>query len=241
MATIQELFATNPFEARERERLDHFLPLHAQSIDQIDASCLDMFSMGRLIIVGDELIRRTMGIVKNPEWAPELFQEYSDRILAGLTRTAARLTPQDSRKAAISIRAGIAFQPAVRKFMRGTPIGFLTQARDHISVTAQSIGAGKMGSFEGKHAVIFDPMLATGGSMVDMIESTLDRGAERITTVSAFSAPQGIARIAMYEEVRQIITAPLEAGLNEKGYIVGGHEPHPMLGDFGDRYFGAIE
>lgn len=240
MSTTTELFAASPEAVRDEQMLDHRLPEGFTSLEEVDSFCLDLVNEGRLLVCGGFNVDRTMSQIKDPSHTMGQFQDFADRILSILTQTAAKSTQGEDVKTCISLRAGDAFSPFIRRFLRGTPRGFLSQERDEQTGKPHSWGESKMGRFEGKHAILFDPMLATGGSMVDMIERAVRRGAESITTVSAFSAPQGIAQVAMHEEVVRIITTPLEAGLNEKFYIVGGHTPFPMLGDFGDRYFGPI-
>jgi len=90
--------------------------------------------------------------------------------------------------------------------------------------------------------VISDPMLATGGTIIDVIERVKEMGIppENIIVCSIVSAPEGIGLpqeglLRRYPQVR-IVTTMLGDHLNEKGYIVykNGVE---CIGDFGDRYF----
>ena len=236
-----ELFAAPPAPVRRRVKLDHHLYPGLETLPDHDRQCAHLADEGRLTICGSHALRQAMREVKNPNLAMHEFQELADRILAQLAKAAAHATSEGPRKAAIAMRAANAFSPFVRRFMPGTPVGFLGLSRDHDTLKAAVAGSDKLGSFHGVHAVLFDPMLATGGSMVEMIDSVLDRGATGITTVSAFSSPQGVLQVAAYDEVKRIITAPLEAGLTDRGYIVGGHTPYAMLGDFGDRYYGPVE
>ena len=80
---------------------------------------------------------------------------------------------------------------------------------------------------------ITDPMLATGNSLLEAIRLYADKGIplENIKCLCIIAAPQGIENIHKNFPDVEIITASVDEGLNEKGYIV------PGMGDAGDRIF----
>lgn len=80
---------------------------------------------------------------------------------------------------------------------------------------------------------ITDPMLATGNSLIEVIKLYVDKNIpiENIKVISIIAAPEGLSNIqSKYPEI-EIITAAIDEGLNEKGYIM------PGMGDSGDRIF----
>ena len=80
---------------------------------------------------------------------------------------------------------------------------------------------------------ITDPMLATGNSLLEAIKLYADKNIpmENIKVICIMAAPEGIKNIhAKYPNV-EIITATVDEGINEKGYII------PGMGDAGDRIF----
>ena len=79
--------------------------------------------------------------------------------------------------------------------------------------------------------MIVDPMLATGGSILQTIEICLEEGAQDITVVTIISSPEGVEAIQKTYPDIQIFTATLDRELNNQKYIL------PGLGDFGDRLF----
>ena len=89
------------------------------------------------------------------------------------------------------------------------------------------------GQAEKYYVYITDPMLATGNSLVEAIKIYAQKGIpmKNITIVCFMAAPEGIENIQKHYPDVQIITAALDKGLNEKGYIV------PGMGDAGDRMF----
>ncbi|MHB0774185.1 uracil phosphoribosyltransferase [Halomonas sp. WWR20] len=82
-------------------------------------------------------------------------------------------------------------------------------------------------------AIVIDPMLATGGSMVATLDMLKERGCQQIKVIVLVAAPEGIERVKRaYPEV-EIYTASVDQRLDENGYIV------PGLGDAGDKIFGT--
>jgi len=81
--------------------------------------------------------------------------------------------------------------------------------------------------------IIADPMLASGCTMLAVLEEVYKAGKpKRVIIASVIAAPLGIQRILeKYPDV-EIFTVSVDEGLNEHGYIV------PGLGDAGDRAFG---
>jgi len=81
--------------------------------------------------------------------------------------------------------------------------------------------------------IIADPMLATGSTMVSVLEEVLSDGAdpEHVIVLSAVSAPPGLERIAEAFPEIELLTVAVDDELDEHGFIV------PGLGDAGDRAF----
>ena len=82
-------------------------------------------------------------------------------------------------------------------------------------------------------ALIIDPMLATGGSMVATIDLLKRKGCKSIKAIGMVAAPEGIKAVTAVHPDVQIFTASLDSHLNEHGYII------PGLGDAGDKIFGT--
>jgi len=83
------------------------------------------------------------------------------------------------------------------------------------------------------YVYITDPMLATGNSLIEAIKLYVDKGIplKNIRIICIMAAPEGIANIHNHYPEVEIITAAIDEGLNEKGYII------PGMGDAGDRIF----
>ena len=81
--------------------------------------------------------------------------------------------------------------------------------------------------------ILVDPMLATGGSAIEAVNSLKKRGAKNIRFMCLIAAPEGVKAMTEAHPDVDIYIAALDEKLNEKGYIV------PGLGDAGDRLFGT--
>jgi uracil phosphoribosyltransferase len=81
--------------------------------------------------------------------------------------------------------------------------------------------------------LVLDPMLATGGSAVAVVDILKEWGAQRIKFVGILAAPEGIERLTHAHPDVPIFLATVDDHLNENGFIV------PGLGDAGDRQFGT--
>ncbi len=86
---------------------------------------------------------------------------------------------------------------------------------------------------EEREFIVIDPMLATGGSAAEAINSIKKRGATNIKLMCLIAAPEGVEVVQEAHPDVEIYLGALDQKLNEKGYIV------PGLGDAGDRLFGT--
>ena len=91
----------------------------------------------------------------------------------------------------------------------------------------------------GRQVYLLDPMLATGGTLIESIKFLRERGAESVTCVCLIAAP-GRALLLWRRALRgmenvDLFLAARDERLNEKAYII------PGLGDAGDRLYGLAE
>lgn len=82
-------------------------------------------------------------------------------------------------------------------------------------------------------ALILDPMLATGGTLLATIDMIKKAGCKQIRGLFLVAAPEGIKRIEEAHPDVDIYVAAVDDRLNENGYIL------PGLGDAGDKIFGT--
>uniref|UniRef100_A0A7C4UDF2 Uracil phosphoribosyltransferase n=1 Tax=candidate division WOR-3 bacterium TaxID=2052148 RepID=A0A7C4UDF2_UNCW3 len=94
----------------------------------------------------------------------------------------------------------------------------------------------KIPDWKNRIVIIYDPMLATGSTLIDVIKRIKGK---KIIINSIISAPYGVEKIEKEFKDVSIYTVELDKegkynGLNSKGYIV------PGLGDCGDRALGEF-
>lgn len=80
---------------------------------------------------------------------------------------------------------------------------------------------------------VIDPMLATGGTAVMVIDVLKEWGVQKIKFVGLVGASEGVKALQEAHPDVDIYLAALDDHLNEKAYIV------PGLGDAGDRIFNS--
>lgn len=82
---------------------------------------------------------------------------------------------------------------------------------------------------EERLAIVVDPMLATGGSMIATIDLLKAKGCKHIKVLVLVAAPEGIKALEAAHPDIELYTASVDSHLNEQGYII------PGLGDAGDK------
>lgn len=136
-------------------------------------------------------------------------------------------------------RAGIGMETGARSLTSDFNPTYLRVNLHRDEVTTQAHWQGSLpeihrfGQGENQAFLILDPMLATGGTAIEVIKAIkVQYPLASIKMVALLSAPEGIKNVhALHPEVT-IYTAAIDSHLNENAYIV------PGLGDAGDRQFG---
>lgn len=136
------------------------------------------------------------------------------------------------------LRAGLGMLDAMLRILPTADVGFLGIVRNDETLIATTYADRLPENLHARQVFVLDPMLATGGTLVAAIELLLKRGADDIVAIALIAAPEGLARVeeAFGSKLNiTVISAGLDLGLNDHGYIV------PGLGDAGDRLFGAVD
>jgi len=132
------------------------------------------------------------------------------------------------------LRAGLGLLPGFLSVIDDAVVAHLGFYRDPSSLQPIPYYANVPPELEDRHVFVLDPMLATGNSGVAAIDALVERGARNLTFVCVIAAPEGVACLHAKHPNVPIVTAALDAGLNDHAYIV------PGLGDAGDRMFGSL-
>jgi uracil phosphoribosyltransferase len=83
-------------------------------------------------------------------------------------------------------------------------------------------------------ALILDPMLATGGSVVAALSTLREWGVPHGTLLSLIAAEEGVKFVESEFPDSQIYVCQIDPDLNDRKFIV------PGLGDAGDRIFNTV-
>ncbi|MDV8000912.1 uracil phosphoribosyltransferase [Rhodococcus sp. IEGM 1408] len=130
------------------------------------------------------------------------------------------------------LRAGLGLLDPATRLLPGAQVGFIGLARDEESHEPVSYLCSLPDSLAGRHVVVLDPMLATGGSLVSTLETLAERGATGVTVVCVLCAPEGVETVRASGLAATLVTATIDEKLDDDAFIV------PGLGDAGDRLFG---
>jgi uracil phosphoribosyltransferase len=84
-------------------------------------------------------------------------------------------------------------------------------------------------------ALILDPMLATGGSVVAALTTLRDWGVPQVKLLSLIAAEEGVKLVEAEFPDSQIYVCQIDPDLNDRKFIV------PGLGDAGDRIFNTVQ
>ena len=135
------------------------------------------------------------------------------------------------------LRAGLGMLEGIVKLLPTAEVGFLGIKRNEETLQPYTYANRLPDDLTGRQVFIIDPMLATGGTLIDSIDYVFDRGATDVTCICLIGAPEGLAAVQEHVGERnvQIVLGALDEKLNEHGYIV------PGLGDAGDRLYGLAD
>lgn len=201
-------------------------------------------------LVDHPLARHLLVSLRDRDTPPAIFRTLTKRLALALTmeavkdlptmqvevqtpleRTTGRTLAGDIVAVPI-LRAGLGMLEAVTELFPEVLVGYVGLERDEASLEPQSYYE-KLPPVAGRHVLVLDPMLATGGSGSAACTAVKAGGPATVRFVCVVAAPEGLARMEADHPDVPIFTATRDRQLNEHGYIL------PGLGDFGDRLFGT--
>ena len=135
------------------------------------------------------------------------------------------------------LRAGLGMLEGIVKLLPTAEVGFLGIKRNEETLQPYTYANRLPDDLTGRQVYIIDPMLATGGTLIDSIDYVFEKGATDITCICLLGAPEGLAALEEHlgDKDVKIVLGALDEKLNELGYIV------PGLGDAGDRLYGLAD
>lgn len=131
------------------------------------------------------------------------------------------------------LRAGIGMLDGVLDLIPSAKVSVVGLYRNEETLEPVSYFDKFVSALDERVALVIDPMLATGGSMIATLDMLKAKGCKDIRVLVLVAAPEGVdAVLEKHPDVR-IFTAALDEKLNHQGYIM------PGLGDAGDKIFGT--
>jgi uracil phosphoribosyltransferase len=136
------------------------------------------------------------------------------------------------------LRAGLGMLNGITRLLPDAEVGFLGIKRNEETLQPVTYANRLPDRLDNREVFLIDPMLATGGTLIDSIDYAFERGATAATCICLLGAPEGVEAVKNHVESKwpdkrvSVHLAALDQKLNEIGYIV------PGLGDAGDRLYG---
>ena len=131
------------------------------------------------------------------------------------------------------LRAGLGMLDGVLELIPSAKVSVVGVYRDEATLQPVAYFEKLAHDIDERMALVIDPMLATGGSMLACIDMLKKAGCTQIRALVLVAAPEGIRKVQEAHPDVSLYTASVDQGLNENGYIM------PGLGDAGDKIFGT--
>ncbi|MFT2089415.1 uracil phosphoribosyltransferase [Paraglaciecola sp. 2405UD69-4] len=131
------------------------------------------------------------------------------------------------------LRAGLGMLDGVLQLIPNAKISVVGLYRDEETLKPVAYFDKVVKDIKIRTALIVDPMLATGGTLIATIDLLKQKGCTDIMGLFLVAAPEGLAALEAAHPDIDIYTASIDEKLNEQGYIL------PGLGDAGDKIFGT--
>jgi uracil phosphoribosyltransferase len=131
------------------------------------------------------------------------------------------------------LRAGLGMLDGVLRLVPNAKISVVGLYRDEETLQPVAYFDKVVKDVAERTALIVDPMLATGGTLIATIDLLKEKGCKHIMGLFLVAAPEGLAAVTSKHPDVDIYTAAIDERLNAQGYIL------PGLGDAGDKIFGT--
>ena len=203
-------------------------------------------------IVQHPLVRHKLGLIRVHDISTKDFRDLASEVASLLTYEATKDLPTESHRiqgwagqlevevikgkkitVVPILRAGLGMMEGVLHLIPSAKVSVMGLYRNEATLEPVQYYVKMTNSVDKRIALILDPMLATGGTLMATIDQLKDSGCKQIKGIFLVAAPEGLARVEKAHPDVEIYVAAIDEKLNEIGYIL------PGLGDAGDKIFGT--
>lgn len=208
--------------------------------------------MNNVLEVKHPLVQHKIGLMREADISTKRFRELASEIATLLTYEATRDLEMETitietwagptqveqikgKKVTIVpiLRAGLGMLDGVMECVPSARVSVVGIYRNEETLEPVTYFQKLVGDIDQRLALIVDPMLATGGSLIATIDLLKKAGCSQIKCLVLVAAPEGLKAVAAKHPEVMIYTAAVDSHLNDNGYIM------PGLGDAGDKLFGT--
>ena len=203
-------------------------------------------------LVEHPLIRHKIGLMRGHDVSTKNFRELSNELATLLTYEATKdletetitikgwagdVVVENIKGKKITmvpiLRAGLGMMDGVLNLIPSARVSVVGLYRNEETLEPVRYYVKMTSNMEERIALILDPMLATGGTLVATIDLLKESGCKQIRGLFLVAAPEGLNRLEKAHPDVDIYVAAIDEKLNDIGYIM------PGLGDAGDKIFGT--
>ena len=205
-----------------------------------------------LTVLEHPLIQHKLSFLRHEDTPKKMFKELVDEIAAlmayevtrdfgvqevtirtPLEEVVARRIRHENPVLVPILRAGLGMVEGILGLIPAARVGHIGLYRNEETLQPVEYYVKMTSSMEERIALIIDPMLATGGSLIATIDLIKRSGCKHIKGIFMVAAPEGIEKLTAAHPDVEVYVAAVDEKLNDIGYIL------PGLGDAGDKIFGT--
>lgn len=206
----------------------------------------------KVIEVKHPLVQHKLGLMRKGDVSTKHFRELASEVSSLLTYEATKdlelenvtiqgwdgqIEVQQIKGKKVTVvpilRAGLGMMDGVLEHIPSAKVSVVGIYRDEETLEPVPYFSKLVNKIDERLALVVDPMLATGGSMISTLDLIKKQGCSNIKVLILVAAPEGLKALEATHPDIEIYTASIDEHLNENGYIV------PGLGDAGDKIFGT--
>ena len=203
--------------------------------------------------INHPLIAHKIALMRQQGISTKQFRELANEVASLLTYEATRDLPVENREVIgwqgepidtqmlsgkkLSVvpilRAGLGMLDGVLTLVPNAKVSVVGLYRDEETLNPVAYFDKVITDIDKRTALIIDPMLATGGTLLATIDLLNQKGCKKIIGLFLVASPEGLDRVTKLHPDAELFIAAIDDSLNENGYIL------PGLGDAGDKIFGT--